>query len=173
MNRLVVLAHPDLANSRINAAWKSALLESESVYVHDLYQKYKSSPIDVLSEQKLVERFEKIVFQFPMQWYSCPSLLKLWIDEVFESGWAYGDGGEALKGKTLGIAVSTFSKEKDYRADGRYQRTIEDLTSPFEVTAARVGMNYKPGFFLHDIGEVNEQMLVESSHRYIEFINQL
>ena len=46
-----------------------------------------------------------------------PALLKQYLDEVFTHGWAYGGGGEALKGKefavvtTVGQPVANYSKE--------------------------------------------------------------
>ncbi|WP_336333139.1 NAD(P)H-dependent oxidoreductase [Pseudomonas putida] len=167
---LVIVAHPDLENSRINAAWIDALSGLPAVTVHDLYEKYPSRVFDVQFEQGLVDEHDRIVLQFPFQWYSCPPLLKQWLDEVFTSGWAYGPNGHALEGKTLAIAVSTWSREADYQRDSRYGRSIEDLTSPFEVTALRVGMRYQPGFFLHSSGDYSDSELSENARQYQQFI---
>lgn len=167
---LIIVAHPDLQNSRINAAWVRATADIQTATVHDLYGNYPDGVIDIAAEQKLIEQHERIVLQFPLQWYNCPPLLKQWLDEVFASGWAYGEGGNALQGKTMAIAVSTWSRATDYQRAGRYGRSIEDLTSPFEVTALRVGMHYQPGFFLHSSGDYTDSELQSNIDEFRIFI---
>lgn len=169
---LVVVAHPELDSSRINAAWMRALDGLHSATVHNLYGSYPDAKIDVRHEQRLMDAHDRIVLQFPFQWYNCPALLKQWLDKVLESGWAYGPSGHALEGKTMSLAVSTWSIAQDYQRDGRYGRSIEDLLSPFEVTALRVGMRFQPGFYLHGIGEISDEQLVLNARAYREFINQ-
>ena len=53
-----------------------------------------------------MEAYDNIVFQFPVQWFNCPPLLKQWFDDVLTFGWAYGPDGIALRGKKVGLAVS-------------------------------------------------------------------
>ncbi len=55
-------------------------------------------------------------------------------------------GGRALRLKTLGVALSTGSNGRDYQPDGRYGRTLEDVTVPFELMARHTGMHYLPPF---------------------------
>lgn len=54
----------------------------------------------------------------PIQWYSMPALLKLWVDEVLSYGWAYGRGASALKGKDLWLVASTGGAESPYHLQG-------------------------------------------------------
>ncbi len=168
---LVVIAHPELSSSRINAAWARAICGLDSATVHNLYGHYPDGKIDVRHEQQLMNAHDRIVLQFPFQWYNCPALLKQWLDEVFESGWAYGPNGNALEGKTMSLAVSTWSIAEDYQRSGRYGKSIEDLLSPFEVTALRVGMRFQPGFYLHGIGEISDEKLALNAQAYRAFIN--
>jgi glutathione-regulated potassium-efflux system ancillary protein KefF len=35
-------------------------------------------------------RWQKIVWLTPVYWYSVPSMMKRWIDQVLALGWAYG-----------------------------------------------------------------------------------
>lgn len=79
----------------------------ENVEIRSLYQLYPDFNIDVAAEQEALSRADLIVWQHPMQWYSTPPLLKLWIDKVFSHGWAYGHNGNALHGKSLMWAVTT------------------------------------------------------------------
>ncbi|SEO15909.1 NAD(P)H-dependent oxidoreductase [Cryobacterium luteum] len=170
MNTLVIVAHPTLSTSTINAAWVAALRASGRVTVHLLYEEYADGLIDVVKEQRLLDQHDRIILQFPFQWYSAPALLKSWLDEVLERGWAYGPGGIALQGKELGVAVSTWSTRADYETHGTYGRTLSELTSPFEVTAKRVGMGYLPGFFLTGAGHVTSEGLADNSARYVEHV---
>jgi putative NADPH-quinone reductase len=145
-------------------------LHSTDATVHDLYAAYPDEKIDIRAEQQLLARHRRVILQFPFQWYSSPPLLKKWLDLVLEHGWAYGGGANALEGKQLGIAVSTWSRGADYRKDGRYGRTMEELTSPFEVTAFRLGMQYLPGFFLAGVDEVDDQALLANASAYVGYV---
>ncbi|MET3717408.1 NAD(P)H-dependent oxidoreductase [Pseudomonas sp. PvP001] len=169
INTLVVVAHPDLSSSRINATWCKAIEGLAGVTVNDLYGRYPTGKIDIGAEQKLITAHDRIILQFPMQWYNCTPLLKQWIDDVFAAGWAYG-GGRAVAGKTLCIAVSTYSKASDYEKDGRYGRTLDELTSPFEVLAFRVEMLYQPGFFLSGSENLSDESLAVSASRYRQWV---
>ena len=86
---LVILAHSNLNNSRVNKRWKEELEKYEDkILIHDLYKEYPDWNINVSKEQMLLESHENIIIQFPFYWYSSPPLLKKWIDEVFTYNWA-------------------------------------------------------------------------------------
>ncbi len=90
---VVIYAHPAPRRSRVNRPLAEALAALPHVAVRELYRLYVDYDIDVVAEQRLLSTSETVVLQFPVRWYSVPALLKLWIDEVLESGWAYGPGG--------------------------------------------------------------------------------
>ncbi|MDX1383156.1 MAG: NAD(P)H-dependent oxidoreductase, partial [Thermoanaerobaculia bacterium] len=94
---LVLLAHPALERSRINARMAAAAAELEGVLVRDLYEAYPDLDVDVDAEQRLLAAHDVVIFQHPLYWYSTPALLKEWMDLVLQHGWAYGDGGTALR----------------------------------------------------------------------------
>ena len=54
----------------------------------------------------------------------------------------------------------------DYTVDGRYHRVMSELTSPFETIAARVGMRYRPGHFLHGVGDLTDERLADAARDY-------
>ena len=64
------------------------------VTFHDLYELYPDFDVQVEQEQELLISHDMIILQHPFYWYSCPPLLKQWIDLVLEHGWAYGKEGE-------------------------------------------------------------------------------
>jgi putative NADPH-quinone reductase len=169
---LVILAHPDLAGSQINAAWRSRLDEaSVPVTIRDIYQLYPNGDIAVAAEQTLLESHERIFLQFPVYWYSAPSLLKKWIDEVFAYGWAYGQGGKHLANKEMGLIVSTGSPESAYQTNGRLGHTLAELLRPLEQTIRFVGARYLPVFALQGANHViPEDRLSRSADSYLEHI---
>jgi putative NADPH-quinone reductase len=83
MKTLVILAHPNLENSRVNQRWKEELLQyPNDITIHEIYKEYPDWNIDVPREQNLMEAYDHVIFQFPLYWYSYPPLLKKWFDEV-------------------------------------------------------------------------------------------
>lgn len=77
MKTLVILAHPNIEDSRVNQRWKQELLQyTNEITIHEIYKEYPNWSIDVLREQKLLETHSNIIFQFPLYWYSYPPLLK-------------------------------------------------------------------------------------------------
>ena len=145
---LVLFAHPYPHLSRVNRAMADAVRDLPHVTLHDLYETFPDFHIDVKREQALLDKHDVVVMQHPIYWYSCPSLLKEWMDSVLEYGWAYGSGGVALQGKELAQAVSTGGPDDAYRADGYNGMTMAELLRPFERSAALCGMTYRTPFLL-------------------------
>ena len=106
---LLLTAHPALQHSRVNRALLQAgrQLPAERVQARDLYALYPDYVIDVPAEQAALAQAQLVVWQHPLHWYGMPPLLKLWLDEVFAYGWAYGQGTQALRGKDLWLVTST------------------------------------------------------------------
>ncbi len=70
------------------------------------------------------------MWHHPIYWYSCPPLLKQWIDLVLEVGWAYGKGGEQLRGKWILNAVSSGGSREVYQEEGRNRYTLRQFLAP-------------------------------------------
>ncbi|MGE8366389.1 glutathione-regulated potassium-efflux system oxidoreductase KefF [Cupriavidus basilensis] len=158
---LVIYAHPRPHLSRVNRPLATALESLPDVTVHDLYSSYTDYDIDVVAEQRALARASTLVFQFPVQWYSVPALLKLWLDEVLESGWAYGPGGTALRGKSLLVVASTGGHADSYGPDGAHGHSIEEYMLPLEQTAVLCGMNWLPPLVLHDANQADARTLAD------------
>jgi glutathione-regulated potassium-efflux system ancillary protein KefG len=146
---LVLFAHPAIQKSRINRHLVAAARGVEGVTVHDLYEAYPDFDIDIVREQELLLTHDAVVLQHPFFWYSCPALLKEWIDLVLEHGFAYGHGGTRLHGKTLVSAITAGGSEHAYRHEGHNHFTIRELLAPFEQTARLCGMHWLPPFVVH------------------------
>jgi glutathione-regulated potassium-efflux system ancillary protein KefG len=172
MRSIVILAHPNLEQSRVNKAWKQQLLQSPQVTVHDLYANYPNDLIDVHKEQQLLASHQRIIFQFPFYWYSSPSLLKKWVDEVYTYGFAYGSEGNVLRGKEFGLALSIGRAQQSYRPDGESLYTIEQLILPFKATILLTGMIYIPPFLVYRAPDLSEDELQQSANDYLRYVTQ-
>ena len=143
---LVLFAHPALQKSRINVRLAAAARTVAGITFHDLYEAYPDFQINVAHEQDLLRAHDVVVFQHPFYWYSCPALLKEWLDLVLEHGFAYGHEGTALRGQTLVSALTTGGPTAAYGRTGYNHFTLDELLAPFEQTARLCGMNWLPPF---------------------------
>ncbi|MGP9812180.1 NAD(P)H-dependent oxidoreductase [Rhodopseudomonas sp. NSM] len=75
-------SHPDYAASRANRALLAGVDDLPELEVAKLYTLYPDGLIDFAVERGRLLRADRLVLQFPLQWYSTPSLLKLWMDGV-------------------------------------------------------------------------------------------
>jgi len=147
---LVVLAHPNIKQSEVNKSIKSKLEMLDRVTVHDLYKQYENYNIDIGKEQELLLHHDYIILQFPMYWFSSPSLLKKWQDEVFSSAFAFDEKG-LLKNKKLMIVVSTGGTEEDFSHGGLMNVTIEEVLTPFKTFALLTKMEYLEPFVTYGV----------------------
>ena len=164
----LLAAHPHWRASRVN----QRLLEAAralptrtggpQIDVQDLYANYPDYAIDVAAEQARLEASDLLVLMHPIQWYSMPALQKLWLDEVFTYGWAFGAvsaetdeaaptgaPGTALRGKALWLVVTTGGPEDSYHPDSYNGHPFDAFLPPYAQTAALCGMRFLPPLVLH------------------------
>jgi len=150
---LVLVAHPELEQSRANRRLADAALALQrgggGIAVRDLYALYPDYLIDVDAEQAALAAARLVVWQHPVRWYGMPPLLKLWCDDVLAFGWAYGPGGDALRGKDVWLVASTGGADDSYRPDGYNRYFFDAFLPPYEQTAALCGMRFLPPLVLH------------------------
>jgi glutathione-regulated potassium-efflux system ancillary protein KefF len=166
---LVLVAHPDLAHSRANKAlMRAATAHGGRVLVRDLYALYPDYLVDVAAEQRLLAQAKLVVWQHPIHWYHMPALMKLWVDEVLTFGWAYGPGGEALKGKDLWLVASTGGPEESY-APSSYNRYLFDaFLPPYDQTAALCGMRFLPPLVFHGAQRATDADIDQAAQRFAQ-----
>jgi glutathione-regulated potassium-efflux system ancillary protein KefF len=163
---LLIYAHPHHGQSIANRALLDAVRDLPGVTLHPLYDRYPDFSIDVADEQRQLVQARAIVWQHPTYWYSVPSLMKLWIDEVLVRGFAYGDGGTALHGKPL-LWVTTTGSEVTQYADGqRHQRPFGELTRHIEQTARFCGMHWQAPIVVHGAHRLAPEALAAEAHAY-------
>ncbi|MGF1747802.1 NAD(P)H-dependent oxidoreductase [Vibrio cionasavignyae] len=161
---LVLYAHPSPRRSEVNAPMYKDACDIQGVTVVDLYSEYPTYHIDIDREQKRLVEHDVVVFQFPLYWYSTPSILKEWQDLVLEYGFAYGQGGTSLVGKPFFCAISAGGKEEAYQTDGYNHFTIRELLQPLEQMANLTGFIYLPPLVLFGSRTAKEEHRI-SKHR--------
>jgi glutathione-regulated potassium-efflux system ancillary protein KefF len=161
---VVIYAHPFPQRSRVNRPLAAALAALPHVQVRDLYRAYTDYNIDVVAEQRALAAADTVVLQFPLRWYSVPALMKLWLDEVLERGWAYGPGGTALRGKSLLVAASTGGRAESYSPEGAHQHEADVFLLPLAQTARLCGMNWLAPAIVHNAHHLEPDELA----RYID-----
>lgn len=170
---LVLFAHPALERSRVNRRLVEAARAVDGVHVHDLYEAYPDFDIDVAAEQALLTRFDRIVFQHPLFWYSTPAVLKEWQDLVLEHGWAYGTGGTALRGKVAVSAVTSGGGSTAYQAVGLNRHTLREFLAPLAQTLRLCGVRWLGPFATQGTHGIGPAQIDTAAHDYQRLLEAL
>ena len=164
---LILAAHPDLAQSRVTRTLLDAAAAIGGCEVRDLYRLYPDYAIDVAAEQQALSRAQLLLLLHPLHWYSMPALQKLWLDEVLRFGWAYGPGGDALRGKDCWLVSSTGGSAEAYAADGYNKHPIDAFLLPYAQTASLCGMRFLPPLMLHGAHRATEAELARHADAFV------
>lgn len=167
---VVLLFHPRFENSEANRALYEAAQATEGVTCRDMYELYPDFHVDIETEKACIMEHDVVIWQHPFYWYSCPPLMKQWIDLVLEYGWAYGKDGNKLEGKYIMNALSSGGTFEIYRRDGRNRFTYRELLSPFDQTAFLCKMKYLPPFVVPGANRISPEDLDKFAAHYKEIL---
>ena len=170
---LVLFAHPKFEHSEANQALIQAANGLENVEIRDLYELYPDFNISIQDEQEALFEAQVVIWHHPIYWYSCPPLMKQWIDLVLEFGWAYGPGGIYLKGKHILNAITSGGSQEAYQYEGKNNYKIEDFLRPFEQTARLCHMNYLSPFHVAGTYKISDSELIRKAESYRELLLNL
>ncbi len=145
---LVCYAHPGHRFSSANTALWSVAQTVTGITCVDLYAEYPRFNIDIDREQQRLLAHDVLILQYPLFWYSCSALVKEWLDLVLEHGFAYGDGGTALAGKTMALAITAAGPQDAYSTDGYQHFPIRTFLTPMEQTAGLCKMRFLAPYVL-------------------------
>ena len=163
---LVLFAHPALENSRVGRVLVEAVSDLPGITVHDLYEVYPEGDIDVVREQELLLAHDVLVLQHPFYWYSVPPLAKEWFDQVLKLGWAFGPGGDQLRGKHFLSAITCGGGLDAYTRKGQNRHTIRELLAPVEQTARLCGMEWLGPFVVHGVHALSDTEIAQHAVDY-------
>ena len=173
-NILIVSGHTDLnnsvANKKILQELNKRLPHIEIDYLSILYPDYK---IDVIKEQNKLLKADIIVLQYPLFWYSMPSLLEKWMEETFKHGFSHGSTGDKLKGKKLIASLTTGAPVQAYS-------NIEDFLKPIKATCKLCQIEYVGNIVTYGVsyqlrnkqGKEIEDKAIDHANRLIELLEK-
>lgn len=163
---VLVFAHPYPDRSRANQRLLDAVRDLDGVEVRSLYDSYPDFDIDVESEQSALQKASIVVWQHPIYWYSVPGLLKHWFDKVLVRGFAYGDGGTALRGKRCQWVATTGGEPSAFSQKGIHGRPFMEFEPVVEQTALFCGMQWEPPLVVHGAHHISERELDQAATAY-------
>lgn len=169
---LIVLAHPNMQESRLNKALIETVKDLENVTINDIYSKYSTpNSIDVAKEQELLLNHDRIIFEFPLHWFNAPGLLKYWLDLVFAPGFSHL-GGNKLAQKEFKVATTTGAPDIAYTSNGHMQVTVEELVKPFQTVALYTNMIPTTPFVVYDSLGITDNQLQQKANEYKEIVKK-
>lgn len=163
---LVLYAHPHPRRSIAGRALLDAVSDLPPVTVRSLYDLYPDFAVDVATERQHAAAARLIVWQHPLYWYGVPALLKLWWEAVLVRGWAYGDGGTALRGKDCLWVTSTGADADAYSASGSHGHPFSAFVPAVEQTARFCGMNWLEPDVVHGAHRMEPEALRVRARAY-------
>lgn len=183
-NVLIVSGHTDLntsvANKQILETLEAQLPEAEIVKLDSLYPDFK---INTEAEQDRLLRAEVIVLQFPLFWWSAPSLLHRWMEETFLHGFSHGSTGDKLQGKKLLLSITAGGPTELYAEGGAMGHGIEYYMEFLQASCRFTGMEFAGCVFTGGVSYANrttpeliaEQQAVAKEHaeKVVAEVNKL
>ena len=168
MSTVLLLAHPNFEASRANRALLSAVGDLPDLEIADLYALYPDGRVDVAAERDRLLRATRLVFQFPLQWYATPALLKQWEDAVLTPlFYTQPDVAASTAGLALLAATTTGGPSASYEPGG-VGTTIHELFAPLRATARKCRWEWQPPFAVHDVRNLDEAALARAGAAYRE-----
>lgn len=140
---IMIVGHPYWSDSVANKAIVEEFLRlNPDAKISNIAELYPDGKIDVKAEQEKLLGADNIVLQFPIMWYSCPSDMHRWLEEVLAYGFAYGHGGDKLNGKCFIVSFTTGGSADMYSKYGVQKMTIDDLMPAFVGIPNHCGMQW-------------------------------
>lgn len=165
---LILLFHPHFERSRAGRALVNAAATVPDTEIVDLQALYPDGRVDADAEVARLIGAGRLVFQFPIQWYSTPPLLKAWQDAVLTRMFymAYEQEGAKLAGKPLMIAATAGNVREAYAPGGANLFPLRELLRPLEATANRCALRWEEPFLLYDAHKADDEALREAGAYY-------
>ncbi|GEN48049.1 NAD(P)H-dependent oxidoreductase [Ligilactobacillus pobuzihii] len=143
MKTLILVAHPKEADSGTQAFLKQAVAGTEDNIKRRVLSNDITPGFVPRSEMKDVLAAERIIFQFPLYWYSAPAVLHQWFADCLITPYK-----EKLHNKELGLVVSTGRPEREFALGKKQKYSLSELLRPFVALADNLDMQMMPYFLI-------------------------
>lgn len=171
----VLLFHPTFGKSRANRALADAAREVEGVEVVDMYARYPDEKVDCDREVAGLMAAERLVLQFPVQWYSTPPLLKAWEDEVLSRMYYVHpkEEGDTMKGLPVMVAATAGNTPDAYGAEGINLFPLVELLKPLQSTAHRCYWAWSEPYTIYEVNKSSPETLAAAAAAYAGRLREL
>ncbi|MBY8976760.1 NAD(P)H-dependent oxidoreductase [Rhodobacteraceae bacterium NNCM2] len=173
---LILVFHPDLGKSHANAALAKAASALPDVEVVDMHSRYPSGAIDMFSdgerEVEMLFTADRLVLQFPIQWYSTPALLKTWQDEILmRMYYVFAETeGPRFTGTPLMIAATAGNVPEAYSRSGENYFSVDEILTPLKATSYRCGLTWHDPYILFRANKLEDDALEYAAAEYAHAI---
>lgn len=177
MSKIVVLSghpnsHDSVANKNIMETLGKLLPEADLVQLDQLYPEAR---FDVSREQQRLVNADIIVLQSPVYWHSVSGLLKMYIEQVFDYGFANGSKGNALHGKKILVSLMVGGPENMYANEDMFD--METCLYSIKHTAIPCGLEwegyfYTTGYEKHVRGKEKPEELIANAKQHAQLLTR-
>lgn len=167
MHTLVVVSHPKIDHSNTQSFFREASAPLPSVRIVHLDAVTKP---DQMPNQADLQWADRIIFQFPLYWYSAPASLWQWLDELWIKGVVYDENGGLLTGKTLGLVINYSQAPTTFRMGGSNQHPLDDFLTPFVAIAKRTGLTLLPTLAVPQFDRMTEEQHLQLLIDYQQYL---
>lgn len=129
-------------------------------------------PVDVVQETRRLLDAERLVLQFPVQWYAPPAEFKQWLDDVITSMYYvhYADSGRLLEGTPVLVAATAGNLAEAYTPAGQNFFSLPALLQPLEATAYRCKLPWYPPFLAYRANKLDAAELEALGQEYCAYL---
>lgn len=167
LKTLILVAHPKEQDSATQAFLKQALTAATDPEIkRRVLQMPNEAGFNAQTEMKDVLAAERLIFQFPLYWYSAPAIMQQWLTDCLLSPYK-----EKLRGKELGLVVSTGRPLAEFSMGKRQHYSLSELLRPLAAVADNLGMQQMPYFLVAQFAyqtECEHQQLLFDYLQYLE-----
>ncbi len=168
---LVIFAHPYLEYSYSNRELINFYERHQHFTFRDLYEEYPDFHIATFRERKHLNSYDRFIFHFPLIWFGMPPLLRLWLDEIFDSEWLQKGVDNPFENKEIFILVTTRSKERSFGKNGKHQFTIEELIGGLTISLKIFKANIKNIFVVYEAESISKKEIINYKKRFVEILS--
>ncbi|TPM16333.1 NAD(P)H-dependent oxidoreductase [Mesorhizobium sp. B2-3-5] len=172
MKTLVLMFHPDPSRSKANVALAEAARSVPGVEVVDMQALYPDGRLDMFTdgavEAARLLGADRLVLQFPVQWYATPPLLRAWQDAVPTRMFyiAYEAEGRRLEGTPILIAATAGNVPEAYTPRGQNLIPLGELLNPLRATAHRCKLPWASPFLIYRADKLTASGLADAASSY-------
>lgn len=155
MKTLIIFAHTDFDNSYFNKSLLDSIKDVSNVdikhlsrgIIDNIDEKYVENEISFLS------KYEKVIFQFPLFWYTFPFQFKVYLDDVLTQ---IIKKNNILKDKTFQIITTCGGTKDKYEVKVGSERELDKLLYPTNKIMQYVGMKILPPYGIYNCNPNNQ-----------------